>query len=168
MKKEDYLKKAWGYIELGMHEDFISEIEKAIALDPADPKLFFLKAECQRELKRFKEAIGAYNQSLSLGGRLIENSIGLGWCLKRTGQLDKAIDAISRALESEGEVPILCYNLACYFSLKNKADVSIKLLERASELDPSFLELAQGESDFEYIRNDPRFVSLTGKGVKNS
>ena len=162
MKKEDHLQKASGYIGLGMYEDCISELEKAIALDPRDAGPFHVKAECLRELKRYKEAIDAYDRSLGLGGSMLENSVGLGWCFKRTANLDKAIETLSRAIESEGEVPILCYNLACYFSLKNKADASLKLLETAIRLDPRFIELAGIESDFDNIRENPGFKTLTG------
>ena len=164
MRKEDHLRKASGYIGLSMYEDAIEEIERAIAMDRDDPGLFYLKAECLRELGRFAEAVSPYERSLGLGGGVTENAVGLGWCLKRAGRLGGAIEVLKRAIESEGEVPILCYNLACYFSLEKKAEASLRLLERAIALDPQFLPLAREESDFDAIRNDPGFISLTGEG----
>jgi tetratricopeptide (TPR) repeat protein len=160
VKKEDHLRKASGYIGLSMHEDALAEIESALALDRGDAGLFFLKGECLRELGRFADAVPAYGQSLDLGGSVLGNSVGLGWCLKRMGRLDDSIDVLQRAIESEGEVPLLCYNLACYFSLQARADAAIGLLERAVQLDPSFLSLVGEESDFDNVRNDPRFISL--------
>lgn len=160
MKKGNHLERASGYVGLSMYEDAVEEIEQAIALDENDPGLFFLKAECLRELGRFAEAVPPYRRALVLGGGVVENSVGLGWCLKRTGRLDGAIEVLKRAVETEGEVPILCYNLACYFSLKKRRAVSLRLLERAIELDERFRALAAGESDFDNIRDDPGFASL--------
>ena len=41
----------------------------------------------------------------------------LGWCHKRTGRLDLAIDALEAALAADPEEPLIHYNLACYWSL---------------------------------------------------
>lgn len=51
------------------------------------------------------------------------------------------------------------YNLACAESMDGQAAVAFTHLRRAIELDPSFRELAEKDSDFDPIREDPDFVS---------
>ena len=52
------------------------------------------------------------------------------------------------------------YNLACFTGLAGEKDEALEHLRIALGLRPTFRESAQGDSDFDPIRNDPRFDSL--------
>lgn len=52
------------------------------------------------------------------------------------------------------------YNLACFTGLAGEKDEALEHLRIALELRPTFRESAQGDSDFDPIRDDPRFDSL--------
>ena len=62
-----------------------------------------------------------------------------------------AIEAMRIVLESR-EDPLVLYNLACYESLDGRADEALAHLRRAIELDPSYRDLAENDSDFDPIR----------------
>jgi Flp pilus assembly protein TadD len=86
--------------------------------------------------------------------------IALGWCYKRTGRLDRAIDALEQALLVEPEEPLLRYNLACYLSLAGRKRRALRYLSQAFAIDPAYRELAEVESDFDSLRNDPEFQAI--------
>jgi tetratricopeptide (TPR) repeat protein len=51
----------------------------------------------------------------------------------------------------------LHYNIACMRALNGEVDAAFEELQIAIEGDPSFVELAQNDDDFDSIRDDPRF-----------
>jgi len=87
--------------------------------------------------------------------------LALGWCHKRTGHLDLAIEALESALELDGEGSIIHYNLACYWSLSHQPTLSIYHLTVALDLNPDFRDVIAAEPDFDPIRNHPDFLAIT-------
>jgi tetratricopeptide (TPR) repeat protein len=74
-----------------------------------------------------------------------------------TEEWDKAIALLSEQVEAQPESGGPMYNLACAEARDGRKDAALEHLSRAVELEPRFRELAQGDSDFESIRDDPRF-----------
>ena len=66
----------------------------------------------------------------------------------------------SRALLVEPEEPLLRYNLACYLSLAGRKRRALRYLSQALAIDPAYRELAEAESDFDPLRNDPEFQAI--------
>jgi hypothetical protein len=54
------------------------------------------------------------------------------------------------------------YNLACADALLGEKDAALDHLRAAIEERPAFAESAREDSDFESIRDDPRFAELVG------
>jgi hypothetical protein len=52
------------------------------------------------------------------------------------------------------------YNMACLYALRGQANEALQWLEQAIAQGESWRLSAQGDSDFNAIRNDPRFVAL--------
>jgi uncharacterized Ntn-hydrolase superfamily protein len=66
-------------------------------------------------------------------------------------EYEPAIEAMRSVLETREDALVL-YNLACYESLGGRPDDAIAHLRRASELDPSYRQLAADDTDFDPIR----------------
>jgi uncharacterized Ntn-hydrolase superfamily protein len=62
-----------------------------------------------------------------------------------------AVEAMRSVLESR-EDPLVLYNLACYESLDGQVEDAVTHLRRAIELDPSYRQLAENDSDLDPIR----------------
>lgn len=76
-----------------------------------------------------------------------------------TGDYGKAVEEFERLhAETPGDAAVL-YNLACAESLSGKRQEALGHLKRSIELDPDFRELAEKDSDFDAIRDDPDFAS---------
>ena len=85
----------------------------------------------------------------------------MGWCYKRIGRLDRAIESLEEALTVDPGAAIIHYNLACYWSLSGSTDVALAYLGNAFDIDASFRGLVDGEVDFDPIREHPAFRELT-------
>lgn len=72
----------------------------------------------------------------------------------------KAADRLKEALRKYGDDPLLFYDLACYESMGGRKDDALAHLARCLELDPSNRKMADGDSDFDPIRNDENFQKL--------
>ena len=86
-----------------------------------------------------------------------------------TKEYDKAIEVFEGLLEETPEDAGVLYNLACAESLAGRADNAVARLRQAVEIDASFAELAEKDSDFDAIRDEPGFGSaIAGKAGASS
>ena len=77
----------------------------------------------------------------------------------REGRYEEAALAFEEGIEAVPDFPGVHYNAACMRSLTGEAERALAHLRRAIELDPSFAELAKGDSDFDPMRD--RVAQLT-------
>jgi len=161
IRRQQLLRQAEGYLELGMPAHAIEVLDRWGANDAPSSRAAYLRGEALRELKRYSEAI----VSLNVAAEGLPDEIGiyvaLGWCFKRMGRLDLAIESLERGLTADPTAAILPYNLACYWSLAGNKRQAIALLGQAIALDGDFRNLVDAEADFDAIRNDPAFLALT-------
>ena len=90
---------------LGDWNDALAALEKAIQLNPRDANLFFdLGGGSYQVVRRYADAVRAYDQALSLAPDLQEAAIGRGWTfVSWQGRLDPLRTALSR-LPREAEL----------------------------------------------------------------
>lgn len=166
MRGRQIATRAEGFLELGMPERAMDEIRRAnrerVFLDP---HLLYLEGEVYRQLKRYREALFPLGQALLLEPRNTGVWLLIGYCQKRIGRCDLAIESLENALYMEPNSPTILYNLACYLALGNRVDESLEVLNRAVLIDPLFKKLAAKEPDFDGIRENPGFVGLLKEPV---
>jgi len=154
------LMAAEGYLELKMPDHALREIE---SIDESGGQCYqtlmlrgeawLLKEDQQRALDAFRLAH-------------IENSTDLmalmrmAWCFKRTDQLPLAIETMKLAYQFHHEVPVVLYNLACYYSLAGDRENALSWLGRAFRMDRELLKLIPDETDFDPLRDDADFQHL--------
>ena len=80
-----------------------------------------------------------------------------------TEQYDKAHEALMEAHREFPDDPTVLFNLACAESLLGRGGDAIGHLEQSIANDESFRELARTDTDFDPIRDDPRFTALVGR-----
>ncbi|MGE5274723.1 MAG: DUF1028 domain-containing protein [Verrucomicrobiota bacterium] len=64
------------------------------------------------------------------------------------------------ALARRGDDPVLLYDLACFESLSGETEEALAHVTRSLELDPQLRPGAAVDSDFEALRQDPRFQGI--------
>jgi tetratricopeptide (TPR) repeat protein len=167
-----YLTEVHGYLELasidddsGMCAPDLLDIAQArldaLADSPfEETEIAFAQGSIYRERHTYGKAVPFFCKVLESEPGHPAATIGLGWCLKRTGRLAEAIAPYVESLQSHPKMAILHYNLACYLSLLGRTAESLTALEQAFKIDEDFRKLAKTESDFDPISTLPEFQRL--------
>jgi tetratricopeptide (TPR) repeat protein len=129
------------------------------------PYVLFLKGQACRVQNRFEEAIGYLKQSTRIDPENVHALLAMAWCFKRLGQIDKSVETMQAAVELDPESPISHYNLACYCSLNHQVNLALVHLSFALDLNPEYRDKVACESDFDPIRDNPRFISISSVHV---
>lgn len=162
IRRQQILRAAEGYLELEMPSHALEALNR---LSPDDLSsngvALHLQGEALRALGRFGDAIIPLKQAAEGSPDDFHLWLALGWCYKRIGRVDMAIESLEEALEANPNEAIVHYNLACYWSLAGNKRNAMVFLTQAFELDPNYRDRVAEESDFDPIRNDPQFRSLT-------
>ena len=143
----------------------IELLDRLSAKEKLNGNATVLRAEALRVLGRFSDAIPYFRRAVTKTPQSMTSWLGLGWCLKRLGQLSDAITVLTQSIDVCDNEPILAYNLSCYHSLAGNVPAAIKYLTKAISSDDRFRSLTSRESDFDPIRNDPRFVAVIKQPV---
>jgi tetratricopeptide (TPR) repeat protein len=176
LRRQQLVREAEGYLDLALVFDdqwplpealrdrlalrALSGIDKLIETSDS-AQLQFVKGQALRMLERYKEAVEPLSKAALEDPKNISTWLALGWCHKRTGRIDLAIESLEEALDLEPGNPLVNYNLACYWSLKRNKRHALSYLSQALALDSSFRNLIETEHDFDSIRSDPDFQALT-------
>lgn len=152
--------EAEGYLELGMPQHALDALARLG--DPArfDSPALLLWGEALRAMERYHEALIPLVQAAEVEPENVHVWFALGWCYKRTGRLDLAIDSLQKALLAEPTEGLVYYNLACYWSLAGERRKALNYLAQALTMVPGFRDLIDDESDFDPIRCDHEFQVL--------
>ena len=165
---EQILQQAEGYLELEMPEHALAALDRLAnraAIEAGEPLLashaWYLRGEALRSMGCYDEALGPLEKAARFAPENSHIHLARGWCYKRTGQLQRAIDSLEHALQIEPEDALIVFNLSCYWSLAGQKGLALSFLARALEIDSSYRDLIEDERDFDPIRSDPGFQSLT-------
>ena len=153
--------EAEGYLELSMPEQALHTLQRRGQLVHGDARGCYLLGETLRDLRRYRDAVIPLKRSLELIPDDTHVCLALAWCYKRIARLEDAIAVLNRAVHIEPGDAILHYNLACYWSLARNRRRALQHLANALEIDGNYRSFVTSESDFDPIRDDPLFQSLT-------
>lgn len=154
------LEAARGYLLLKMPEQALSELADVDDPGTLEFDWHLLRGEALRERLDYRNAIAAFQRAQALQPEDLEVLMGLAWCYKRTDQLPKSIAAMHRAYQGHPDVPIVLYNLSCYYSLAGEKDQALSWLGRALRMQSDLRDLIAGETDFDPLRDDADFRQL--------
>jgi Flp pilus assembly protein TadD len=152
--------EAEGYLELGLPQHALQALGRLGNPASFDTRALYLWGEGLLALKRYFEAIVPLERAARTSPDDVRVRLALGWCYKRTGRLDLAIDALEQSLIIEPGEAMIRYNLACYLSLAGQKRRALRHLSQALAMNPAYREMAEAESDFNFLRADPEFQAI--------
>jgi tetratricopeptide (TPR) repeat protein len=156
-------REAEGYLELGLGRNAISVLGRLGDPTDFDGRSLHLWGEALRTLERYDEALVPLERAAQEDPEDLHVAIALGWCYKRTDQLDRAINTLERVMDYHPDQALLHYNLACYWSLARNKSAALEYLAEALRIDSDYAQLVDGETDFDPIRFDPEFQALCSR-----
>lgn len=181
IRRQKSLLAAQGYLELaaGLSDQWPlrTELRDRLAqraLDALAPaaessaqrmEFLYLTGLAFRAMHRYAEAVPPLVAAAELSPDNVPIWLALGWCYKRIGRLDKAIQSLEQALAANQQEAIVHYNLACYCSLAGDVDRALRFLAQSFDMDPHYRDLVGDESDFDPVRDLPDFQALVGAAV---
>lgn len=160
VRRQQLVLQAEGYLELGMPRHALDVLARYGDPESLPDHALYLQGESLRALEQFREALEPLKRAAQGSPNNIHIWLALGWCYKRTGRIDMAIESLEEALSAEPNDALLHYNLACYWSLAKNKRQALTYLSRAIDLKDHYRSLVAGESDFDPIRSDPAFQAL--------
>jgi tetratricopeptide (TPR) repeat protein len=153
-------REAEGYLELGLPQHALDALARLGDTTGVDFRTLLVRGDAMRALERYQEAVIPLLRAAEIAPENVHVWFALGWCYKRTGQIDLAIDSLERALAAEPDEALVHYNLACYWSLAGNQQRAIEYLSRALDIAPNCRRLIHHEPDFNPIRSAPEFQAL--------
>jgi tetratricopeptide (TPR) repeat protein len=150
------------YLVLRGHATFELDGER---IDAPTGTLVFV----QPGVKRTAFAEEAGTTVIVLGGSPGQAFVPFGWelwsplnALYQAGEYEEVIERGRALIDANSQYGGLVYNLACCESLAGRTDDAIEHLRLAIAGNERVREFVQGDSDFDPIREDPRFKELMG------
>ncbi len=165
LRTQQILRRAEGYLELGMPRHALEALEKIVDPGTFRSRALQLQGYALRSLGRYEDAIAPLAIAAERTPNDIHVWLALGWCYKRIHRLDLAIEALERAQEASPDEAVIHYNLSCYWSLAGNKERTLEYLARALELAPDYRDMIPTETDFDPLRSDPDFRSLVALEV---
>lgn len=154
------------YVVLSGHAVFTVDGEE---LDAPQGTVVFVRDPAA---KRGASAREADTTVLAVGARPGEAYRPRSWeenaevlALFEEGHHEQAKKLLTDALPKYEDQSVMLYNIACAEAMLGEADEALEHLKQALEGQPSLVETARDDPDFEPIRSDARFEELVGAGT---
>jgi tetratricopeptide (TPR) repeat protein len=151
---------AEGYLALSMPDHALRELSHIQDVGNKRYVACMLRGEALLLKNDQRKALDAFREAHVERPTELDALMRMAWCFKRIDQLPQAIDAMKLAYQFHKDVPVVLYNLACYYSLAGEKDDALSWLGRAFRMDRQLLNLIPNETDFDPLRNDVDFQHL--------
>ncbi len=156
-QKRDLYNKGRNQMSNEKFMDAIRSFELAIRLDPQFVDAWVEKGYAHFHLAEYSVSISSYNRAIEID---VENASA--WNLKglayyKMKNYEKAIECCEKAIDIDPNDGMSWYNLACYLTLKGKADDGLEALRRSIEIDIQNARKAVRDRDFESARAEEGF-----------
>lgn len=128
---------SWIQLQQGNYEEAKRQMERAETLLPNDPRVFAAKGHlyalwAKQDPGRYSDAVDAYRRAIELAPHIATYYTALGLILAESGQLEKGIRAIERAVDLDATDAVAYGYLARFYQdagLEGKAREAQKLAE---------------------------------------
>lgn len=150
------------YDDLRRYDKALADYNRALEVRPDYAEALNNRGITYDDLGRYDEALADYNRALELKPDYPEALNNRGLTHLRLGRCDEALADLSRALQLKPDDPQSLYNMACLFSLMQRPEDATAYLEKAIALDQKWRGEAATDTDFDNIRDHPRFRRLVG------
>ncbi len=158
-KRQRHLQAAEGYLSLGMPDHALDALTQVSDSESA-VEWHLLRGDALRAKLEHHRALECFQRAHELDPKSLDALLGMAWCFKRTDRLDQSIESMRIAYQHHPTVPLVLYNLSCYYALANDKDHALSWLGRALRMNRSMVKLIPEETDFDSLRDDPDFQHL--------
>jgi len=156
-------------MEQGRFAEAAKLFERACTLRPEDYQAPSFLAQAYTSMGLHAESEAAYRRQ----SRLVEERLDLipddtracvlgAAAFATFGEVERSAALAKRALAIDPDDPMLLYNVACTYSLLHMTDEALDCLESAVDKGYGHKEWMEHDSDFDSIKDTPRFKAILG------
>ncbi len=113
---------------------------------------------CELRIEDHPEPIAELRRLVGI--HLVWDAVRRASLFHAPGRYGEGAALLMDVLAARGDDAVLLYDLACFESLAGEPEQALAHLTRSVELDPGLRAGAAADSDFDSIRQDPRFAAL--------
>ncbi len=147
---------------------------KAMEVRPDDYQVPLLMAMIYRSSGRPAELEAVQRRGIELARKQLEREpddvramyLCAGALVER-GRVDEGLSLLGRAVEMAGTDPSVLYNAACVYAQGGWPERALEMLEACLERGWGNPEWIAQDSDFDRLREDPRFKAIVGRPARS-
>jgi hypothetical protein len=113
---------------------------------------------CELRVEDHPEPIGELRRLIGI--HLVWDALRRASLFHAPGRYADGVALLREAAARHGDNAVLLYDLACFESLAGNREAALAQLARAVELDAGLRAGAATDTDFDSVRQDPRFAGL--------
>ncbi len=139
-------------------DDALEDYTQAIRLNSDDADYFYNRGTTYAALGKLDDALEDYTQAIRLNSDDASTYVSLAACYRKLGDeaaYEKVITQAKPLIANASH-----YNQACFAAICEDVNEAIKLLKLAFEESPELQQFMQKDPDFDFIRDDPRFIAF--------
>lgn len=147
MVAKQVIRAATGWLELGLPDDALEELNGLTGDDRSMKKVLELQLSAQMSKGVWKDAS---DTALELCGQAVDEPdffLSAAYCLHEAGETEEAMKVLLRGPRVLLEFPVYHYNMACYEWRRGAKDAAKVHLDKAIAMDEGFLEAARTDRD---------------------
>ena len=146
----------------GQYQESIDAYEHAISIETNNASFYYHLGLVYAAVNKNEDALRLYKKVIELDPDYGLAHATLSGCYRRMGLDELARQHITKALNNtfrdENE-----YNRACLESICGNSDRALEYLEQALQKQQSYTDWALHDPDLDFVRNDPRFLTLVSR-----
>ena len=140
----------------------ITALDNAIRIKPDYADAYFIKGVSLRELNKYDDAILALDKSIELDSKNTNAYFNKVWSLEKLSKLNEAIQTLDEAFKTAPNYNYaeLYYEKAKNYAVLNDTINALDNLKKSVDLDFHYKTSAEGDQEFNSIRNLDEFKAI--------
>ncbi|QTN31605.1 tetratricopeptide repeat protein [Akkermansiaceae bacterium] len=147
MVTKQVIRAASGWLELGMPDDALEELNGLSGEDRQGRKVLELELAAQMAKGSWAGASSTARQLCGQAADEPDFFLSAAYCLHEAGETEEARQLLSGGPEVLREFPVYHYNMACYLWTLGEGDSAKEHLDKAIAMDEGFLDAAKTDRD---------------------
>ena len=147
MLVKQVIRAATGWLELGMPDDALEELEALKGEDRSERRVLELKLSAEMAKGDWPHASTTALELCAQAADEPDFFMSAAYCLHEAGRTVEARNCLLSGPGVLSEFPVFHYNMACYLWTLGEPEAAREYLDRAVAMDEGFLESARTDRD---------------------